>query len=758
MPLRHNTRIIDHLAHSGYAPSDGKTIARDLRIDDEELDRFEQAVSDAIEGGLIERDKHGLLRLPEMSGEIDGKYRQHERGFGFVRPTLRYREGDLYIPRGAEGDAVTGDTVRASVSKTGRWKDRGASGRIERVLERGRTAYVGRLFRKGKQWLVDPDGRDLHDAVVVRDVGAKNAKEGQKVAFDMIHFPEQNYLGEGVITEVLGDAGRPDVETAAVMLAHGLTESFPDDVVEEARASLDHFESGSDDDREDLTGRLTFTIDPPDARDFDDALTIEPDGDGWELGVHIADVASFIAQDGPLDMEAIRRGNSVYLPRRVIPMLPEVLSNGVCSLQEGQRRWTKSVFIRFDGKGRVVGQRCCSAVICSDRRLTYLEAQALVDGDEAEARAQAAIEGDYSDDLVAAVREVDRLARVLLKRRRRDGMIELALPEVELEFDDDGHVIDAHEEDDAFTHRVIEMCMVEANEAIARLFSDLEVPLIRRTHPEPRFGDIEELRIFARSVGASLPEEPTREDLQRLLTATAKTPAARAAHFAVLRTLSRASYSPALVGHFALASAHYAHYTSPIRRYPDLLVHRVLQAYLDHTENGQNVPRGRKRRGLGRRMMDDHGVLDEGRLVELGAHCSDTERNAEEAERSLRKFLVLQFLEEQHLGDTFEGIITGSVASGVFVSLDRFLVEGMARFDEIDTGSRQMDRWKSVPGTGQLVAERSGASIAVGDAVTVQIVSIDLASRRMDVRITRMPRREAKKPRKPLGKARRKRR
>jgi len=368
-----------------------------------------------------------------------------------------------------------------------------------------------------------------------------------------------------------------------------------------------------------------------------------------------------------------------------------------------------------------------------------LEAQALIDGDEKEARKHSVTGGAYTAGLIEALTLADTLAKKLLARRRRDGMIELQLPEVELEFDDAGHVVDAHPEDDAFTHRIIEMFMVEANEALARTFNGIEIPVLRRIHPEPKFGDIEELRLFARSVGVGISEEPTRADLQKLLNITAEGTASRAVHFAVLRTLSQATYSPAEVGHFALASEHYLHFTSPIRRYPDLLVHRALEAYLYHTDNGKSIGGGKNRRALLGHLRDDTRVLDEGNLIEMGSHCSSTERNAEQAERSLRTFLVMQFLYEHHLGNEFDAIITGFSGMGMFVSLERFLVEGLAKFDMIKRSSKRNDKWIKMEGTGRIVAQRSGEVLSVGDRVVVQITAIDLPARQMELRVTEMP-------------------
>jgi ribonuclease R len=439
----------------------------------------------------------------------------------------------------------------------------------------------------------------------------------------------------------------------------------------------------------------------------------------------------------------------------VIPMLPEVLSNGVCSLQEGVPRFTKSAFITLDHRGKVLFQRAAATVISSNKRLTYLEAQALIDGDLDTARKHARTRTDYTDELVETLRQCDRLARILQKRRHRDGMMVLDLPQVELVFDDDGHVIDAVPEDDAFTHKIIEMFMVEANEAVARTFDSLEVPVLRRIHPDPVPGDIEELRMYARGVGLGLPDEPDRHDLQRLLDATRDTPAARAIHFAVLRTFATASYSPALIGHFALASDHYAHFTSPIRRYPDLLVHRALEAYLDATDNGRNVPGGRKRSELGRRLEKDDRVPDEDDLVQLGRHCTDTEGEAEGAERELRDFLVMQLLHERHLGEEFSGVVTGITGRGVYVQIERFLVEGMVAVQDMPQSRGRSDHWQADVRTGRLVAKRSGASLGIGDIVMVEIQRVDLGARHLDLRLTELPKRvDHPAPEQPGGKRR----
>jgi len=749
MPERYTHRILSHVTDRRYRPKHAKELAQDLGVPDEDFNDFRTALDQLLDDEQVVLGDADAIALPPPGREMTGKFRLHERGFGFIIPESPTEHGDLFVPPEHTNNAMTGDTVRARVihNKSRAGGDRSPyTGRILEIVERGNNIYVGNLDKRGKQWVVEADGKSMSTPIIVRDPGAKDATRGDKVVVELTKFPDDGEWPEGVITEVLGEKGEPSVETQAVIKAFGLPEEFPGQVQEEARASAARFdEDRVPEDRDDLTDTLICTIDPPDARDFDDAISLRKleggdprksdfPGAAYELGVHIADVSYFVRTKTALDDEARQRGNSTYLPRKVIPMLPELLSNGVCSLQEGVNRNAKSAFMYYDNGGNVVGQRFGSSVIRSRKRMTYLEAQALIDGDLREARRHAKTEPHYPSEVIQLVKRMDELARLIRKRRFRDGMIVLELPEVELIYDDSGRVTDAEPEDDAFTHKIIEAFMVEANEAVARLFDNMDVPMIRRIHPDPDALDFGDLRSFARVAGFNIPAHPNRNELQELLDSVRGKPAQRAVHLAVLKTLSKAEYSPMLIGHFALASEHYTHFTSPIRRYPDLIVHRALAAYLEERDKSGKTGGKRKNanKRLGKAVAEHPQVPGEQELVEMGKHCSATERRSEKAERDLTAFLVLQLMAD-HMGDDFAGTVTGVTGGGIFIQLDRYLCEGFVK--TTDLPGPDSERWNLNRSTGQLVAQRSGRIIQLGDTFNVRVANVDPARRKMDLTI-----------------------
>ncbi len=698
-------RILKFIEAKGYQPRQLEDLARAMGLGADEQGDFHAACKALMKTGRIVLGARNALVLAEPPLRMVGTFRGNARGFGFVVPETPCAQGDLYIPSGATGGAITGDTVAARVQKRGKRDGKMLyEGRVTAIVRRGQSRFVGELQRQFRRWFVIPDGNVLHVPIGVDDPGAKNAAPGDQVVVEIIQYPTAQQEARGVLVKVLGPRGEPGVDTLSIIEQYQLPGDFPEEVLREAHAAAESYDPRRDaGTREDLTGQTIITIDPVDARDFDDAISLTPKDDGTiELGVHIADVSHFVRAGSALDREARVRSNSIYLPRTVIPMLPEVLSNGVCSLQERQPRLTKSAFITYDRKGAVRKARFANTVIRSAKRLTYEQAGAILDGKR----------GRFPAKVMALIKAMDALARTIRARRLREGMLVLELPEVDLVHGDDGRVIDVKPADTGFSHTIIEMFMVEANEALARLFVEHNVPALRRVHDEPSETTGGNLRRLLRVLGYELPKVIDRGALQRLLDEVRGKPESFAVNLAVLRSMAQAEYSPLRIGHYALASKHYCHFTSPIRRYPDLTIHRLMDAYLA----GEFATPAKKK-----------ALPSEEDLAELGNLCSANERRAEAAERELTLVLVLRLL-EGHVGDTFDGVVTGVANMGVFVQLQRFLVDGLVRFSDISD-----DWWEVDPSRGAVVGQRSGQRITVGDRLAVTISRIDLPTRQLEL-------------------------
>ncbi len=706
MPDPTSERILKYLAGSSYRPQKVRALARSMGIEDEEYSEFRESIKSLMRAGRVVLGGGNAVMLPRTPGMIVGTYRANPRGFGFVVPESPDEHGDLYVPPGESLDAVTGDTVRARVLRKGRRGERMLhEGRIVEVIARGHSQFVGQLRRETAGWFVWPDGNTLNVPIEVGDVAAKAARAGDQVVVEITEYPCGRRPARGVIVKRLGRTGEAGVAVRSIIYQYHLPEEFPEEVLDDARRAARAFDLDRElRAREDLRDTLTFTIDPDDARDYDDAISLRRLGrDEWELGVHIADVSAFVRPGGPLDAEAYKRANSVYFPGHVVPMLPEVLSNGLCSLQQDQPRLVKSAFIRFDARGRPAGSRFANAVIRSRKRLTYGEATHILEGRT----------GGFPRELVETLRAMEKLARTIRRRRLSDGMLVLDLPDVELNLDADGNVTGARPADTSFSHTLIEMFMVEANEAVARLLYRLGVPYLRRIHPEPDAETARQLGQFVRIMGYNLPKTVTRSDIQGLLDATRGKPECFAVHLAVLRSQQKAVYSPKHEGHFALASEHYCHFTSPIRRYPDLMVHRLLDRHLTG--------------GLEGRKKDRRGIPSHAEVVEAGKHCSLAERHAENAEREIKKVLVLQLL-EKHLGDEYDAVVTGVANVGVFLQLSEFLIDGLIRLADLPD-----DWWELNQRQGTLIGQRSGRRIRIGDRMRVRIAGVNIPARELDL-------------------------
>lgn len=729
-------RIIEHLSSAQYRPLKPSGLARALELDEAtDVDAFRQALKFLMQSGQIVRGVNNSLMLQAKPkgrdasrNQFTGTYRHNKRGFGFVVPLEAGEQDDLFIPEGQNGGALTGDTVRAAIvnreTRDGKPFNRG---RIIEILERGQKRFVGSLSKTNGQWIVYPDGNTLTEPILTPDAASRHIKPGTKVVVELTSFGDNGDRPQGVITEVLGMAGEKDVDLKSVIVEHALPGDFPERVKEEARRAVDSFDPGAEArHREDLGDEIVCTIDPDDAKDYDDAISLRDLGHGqWELGVHIADVSYFVKPGTALDEEARARGNSTYFPGYVIPMLPEVLSNGVCSLQEGVPRLCKTAFITYDEDANPIAARFANTIIKSRKRLRYTEAQALIDGATTIPHPDGPKTVDaYEPEVLALLRDMNDLAKRLQARRRAQGQLVLDLPSMDLVLDDEGRVIDAVPEDESFTHTLIEMFMVEGNEAVARLLDSHHLPFLRRAHEDPDAQDGERIRHFAQVTGYHVPKVIDRKALQMLLVEAKGKPDAFAINMAVLKSLARAEYSPETVGHYALASTHYCHFTSPIRRYADLTIHRLLDAYFEAQENAGRAKGRRKGK------LEIDGVPSFGDLVDLGRHISFTERRSEEAERELRKVKILTLL-KKHIGEEFGGVVSGVANFGLFVQLNTWLAEGLIRYEDL------MDDWWEVDVRGGFArGERTGKRIAIGDVVKVVIVNVDLARRELNVAVT----------------------
>jgi ribonuclease R len=486
-----------------------------------------------------------------------------------------------------------------------------------------------------------------------------------------------------------------------------LPDEFPEDALEEARQIAGRFEEAVPEGREDFTNWLTITIDPVDARDFDDAicLMIDPKSKHWQLGVHIADVGHFAKPGGALDREARKRGTSVYLPQHVIPMFPELISNGLASLQQAKLRYVKSVIMDLTPAGQMAHVRFANAVIKTRRRFTYEEVSAILVAEEGGTPDMPPPEID--DDVRSMLLLMRDLAKILHKRRVKRGSLELMMPEIQLEYDAHGKVSGAHFRKHDISHTIVEEFMLAANEAVAEHLDRKDLYFLRRVHPAPEPEKLRRFAEFARILGYKIKSESDRFTLQRILQQSADKPEMHAVHYALLRSLKQATYSPVKDDHYALASENYCHFTSPIRRYPDLQVHRML----DHL-----IKRGR---------ASSH--FDE--LMALGEHCSKTERRAESAERELVKHKLLVHMQDR-IGSDLSAIITGVADYGFFAQAETLPVEGLVHISTLPDDYYYFDDMSH-----SLVGQRTKRSFRLGDKVEVTVVHVDLFRRQLDFRL-----------------------
>jgi ribonuclease R len=636
-------------------------------------------------------------------GFVRGTFRGAMGGFGFVRPGDALTAGDssedIFIPPGATGGALDGDTVEVRLRPRSERRGDEDEGYVDKVLARGRRQFTGTVeIRSGAAW-VHLDGVPWNHPIRVGDVRGLPVENDDKVFVELVKFPsDAETIGEGVILEVLGKTNNPAIDTLTILRQYGLAEAFPEEVLRQARQQADAFAEGAiPPERRDLTGLLTLTIDPADARDFDDAISLEKSEGFWTLWVHIADVTAFVPEGGPIDQEAQRRATSVYLPDRVVPMIPELISNHLASLQPDQVRLAKTVEIEMTDDGIVTSFEVYNSAIRSDRRFNYEQIDEFIESPDAKVEA-------WGEPICELLKRMHTLAMGMRRSRFRRGSLTLDLPEVKIDLDKGGKVKGAHVVAYTESHQIIEEFMLAANQAVATWLDDQKLQFLHRIHPAPDRRKLRQLEQFVTDLRLPVATVQGRRDMQRVLDLALGTPLENAVNFAVLKSMNKAIYAPHREGHYALDMEHYCHFTSPIRRYPDLTVHRLVQNLID------------------KKPTPDEAFPV---LLRLGFHCSDQERNAAAAERELVQLKLLHFMKKK-IGESMRVIISRVFPDGILARGIEVPVEGYLPITALPS-----DRYRFERRGMMIVGHRESNQFRLGDELSVKVSRVDLREREL---------------------------
>lgn len=690
--------IVDYIRDHSDRPMKIKELARSIGISQRDYPAFRRTVKKLLDEGKLVRLKRNRIGLPEEMDLVTGTISVTKSGMGFV--TGDNRDDEIYIAPRDLHTALDGDRVMVRLKPGVGFKGK-KEGIVITIVERRTTRLVG-IYYVGEHYdYVEPDSKNIgRDIYITKDRG-NGARDGEKVVVALDPWTNPYLNPEGRVIERLGRPGDPGVDMLAIIREYDLPTEFPQKVLDEADTVADDW-SAEVKRRVDLCHLTTLTIDPTDARDFDDAVSIEMRNGHYRLGVHIADVSHFVRSNTSLDKEAFERGTSVYFPDRVIPMLPERLSNDVCSLRPNRKRLTYSIFIELDHKGEVIDYELYPAVIRSRARLTYEEVQEFFDT------------GDVTSKLervADSLRLMRPLAQILLSRREAAGSLDFDLPEAKIILDKQGNVVEIGNRVRTESHRLIEEFMLAANRQVARYFVKYSQPTLFRVHDRPDMEKLEGFSHLMSKFGYKFPISPTMptRDFQRFLDKVKGKPEEELVNELLLRSMKKAVYQPQDIGHFGLAFKHYLHFTSPIRRYPDLMVHRLLK----YMKNNKYPVR----------LAQKLGII----LTNAGKQSSEMERRAMEAERDAVKAKQVSYMSGQ-VGSEYDGIISGVTNYGFFVRLIGPECDGLVRASTLDDDYYRFDEESY-----RLVGRRKGKVFRLGDKVKVGVLRVDVEAREIDL-------------------------
>ncbi|MFT4105953.1 MAG: ribonuclease R [Lacrimispora sp.] len=697
--IQRKTMLLALFEDPAYVPMKLKELAMFLDIPKEQREDLKKVLDILLAEGKIGVSQKGKYGKQDI-GSIAGVFFGHAKGFGFV--SVEGLDQDIFIPEEKTGGALHGDTVLISTESKPE-NGRRAEGRVIKVLDHANKEIIG-YYQKNKNFgFVIPDNQKIAKDVFIPQGKDMGAVTGHKVVVRVTDFGGPEKKPEGIVTEIIGHVNDPGTDILSIVRAYGLPEEFPDSVMKQVEAVSDRVSDEERQGRLDLRDLQTVTIDGEDAKDLDDAITISKKDGVYTLGVHIADVTNYVTEYSPLDEEALRRGTSVYLVDRVIPMLPHKLSNGICSLNQGEDRLSLSCIMEIDGTGNVMGHRIAETVINVDRRMTYTAVNAIItDRDEA-------VMKEY-EDFIPMFEQMKELADILREKRKKRGSIDFDFPETKVILDERGKPLEIKPYERNAATKIIEDFMLMANETVAEDYFWQEIPFLYRTHDNPDPERMKSLATLINNFGHSIRfhnGEVYPKDVQKLLANVEDTPEEALISRLALRSMKQARYTAANTGHFGLAAKYYTHFTSPIRRYPDLQIHRIIKENL--------------RAGLSEKRITHYDKI----LPQVASQSSTMERRAEEAERETVKLKKCEYM-EKHIGEAFDGVVSGVTNWGLYVELPN-TVEGLIHVNQLQDDYYHFDEEHY-----ELVGETTKRVYKLGQAIRVVVAGTDKLLRTID--------------------------
>ena len=698
-------RLLGLINDPAYTPLKKEELAIIFDIHPTEMPMFYNFLEELEEDGYIGKTKKGKIASPKSMGYFVGKFVAHRKGFGFVESDEEYTQ-DLFIPAADTNSAMHNDRVVAEITKPAT-DERRAEGAVIKILEREITKVVGEFQSNKTFGFVIADEKKFNQDIYIPKKYFSGAKDGDKVVVQITIWPQAGRKPEGKIIEVLGPKGTKEVEILSIIRAHGLPEEFPKKVLEEAQKVAVPIPQEEIDRRLDIRDMNIFTIDGEDAKDLDDAISIERLSNGnFKLGVHIADVTHYVHEKSKLDKEALKRATSVYLVDTVIPMLPKTLSNGVCSLNPHEDKLTLSVFMEIDRKGDVKQYDIKETIINSKARMTYTEVSDILEKDDEELKAKYAhVAEDFKTSEV--------LARILMERRNKRGAIDFDFPEAKIILTPEGKVADIKHYERRISNKIIEEFMLITNETVAEHHFWLNIPFVYRIHETPSAEKMQELSKFVSTFGYTIKgdlEEVHPKALQSIISSIKGKKEEEAISTIMLRSLRQARYSPECSGHFGLAAQYYSHFTSPIRRYPDLQIHRIMKEQLNNKLNKK-------------RQEQLVNTVDY-----ASTQSSERERAADLAERDVKDYYKAVYMEDK-VGEEFDGVVSSVTSFGMFIELPN-TVEGLSRLANMGDDYYIYDEM-----TYTIIGERTRKTYRIGDPVRIKVDNVNVDLREIDFKI-----------------------